>query len=56
MNGDPTLERIARGNGLSLCAAGSWTAGFASQLEEIVADAEKLTGSRPNILIDVSRV
>ena len=56
MNGDPTLERIASGNGLALCAAGTWTAGFASQLEEIVADAEKLTGSRPNISIDVSRV
>ena len=56
VNGDPTLERIARGNGLALYAAGSWTAGFASQLEEIVADAERLTGSRPNILIDVSKV
>ena len=56
MKGDPTLERIARGNGLALCAAGSWTAGFASRLEEIVADAEKLTGSRPNISIDVSQV
>ena len=56
VNGDPTLERIARGNGLALYAGGSWTAGFASQLEEIVADAERLTGSRPNILIDVSKV
>ena len=56
MKGDPTLERIARGNGLALYAAGSWTAGFASQLEEIVADAERLTGSRPNISIDVSQV
>jgi len=56
VKGDPTLERIARGNGLALCAAGSWTAGFASRLEEIVADAEKLTGSRPNISIDVSQV
>ena len=42
MNGDPTLERIARGNGLALCAAGSWTARFAPVLEQIVADAEKL--------------
>jgi phospholipid/cholesterol/gamma-HCH transport system permease protein len=56
VKGDPTLERIARGNGLALCAGGSWTAGFASQLEEIVADAEKLTGSRSNISIDVSKV
>ena len=56
MSGDPTLERIARGNGLALCAAGSWTARFAPDLEQIVADAEKLAGSRPNIFIDVSQV
>src|SRR6201746_920949 len=56
VNGDPTLERIARGNGLALCAAGAWTARFAPDLEQIVADAEKLTGSRPNIFIDVSQV
>ena len=56
MNGDPTLERIAQGNGLALCAAGSWTARFAPDLERIVADAEKLAGSRPNIFIDVSQV
>jgi phospholipid/cholesterol/gamma-HCH transport system permease protein len=52
----PTLEQIARGDGLALCAAGPWTAGFAPALERIVADAEKLTGSRPNIFIDVSQV
>ncbi len=56
MNGDPTLERIARGNGLALCAAGTWTARFAPVLEQMVTDAEKLTGSRPNIFIDVSQV
>ena len=56
MNGDPTLERIAQGNGLALCAAGSWTARHAPVLERMVADAEKLTGSRPNIFIDVSQV
>ena len=56
MTGDPTLERIAQGNGLALCAAGSWTARFAPVLEQMVADAEKLTGSRPNIFIDVSQV
>jgi phospholipid/cholesterol/gamma-HCH transport system permease protein len=56
VSADPTLERIARGNGLALCAAGSWTAGFAPVLERIVADAEKLGGSRPDISIDVSRV
>ena len=56
MSGDPTLERIARGNGLALCAAGSWTARFAPDLERLVADAEKLAGTRPNIFIDVSQV
>jgi phospholipid/cholesterol/gamma-HCH transport system permease protein len=56
VKGDPTLEQIAQGNGLALCAAGSWTARFAPVLERIVADAEKLTGSRPNIFIDVSQV
>jgi len=56
VNGDPTLERIAQGNGLALCAAGSWTARYAPVLERMVADAEKLTGSRPNIFIDVSQV
>jgi phospholipid/cholesterol/gamma-HCH transport system permease protein len=56
LNGDPTLERIARGNELALCAAGSWTARHAPALERMVADAEKLTGSRPNIFIDVSQV
>lgn len=56
MEDSPTLERIAQGNGLALCAAGPWTARFAAALEQIVADAEKLTGSRPNIFIDVSKV
>jgi phospholipid/cholesterol/gamma-HCH transport system permease protein len=56
VSGDPTLEQIARGNGLALCAAGSWTAPFAPRLETIVADAERLAGSRPNIFIDVSQI
>jgi phospholipid/cholesterol/gamma-HCH transport system permease protein len=56
VDGGPTLERIARGNGLALCATGSWTARFAAILEQIVGDAEKLTGTRPNISIDVSQV
>ena len=56
MEDSPTLERIAQGNGLALCAAGPWTARFAPALEQIVADAERLTGSRPNIFIDVSKV
>jgi phospholipid/cholesterol/gamma-HCH transport system permease protein len=53
---DPTLEQIAKGDGLALCATGSWTASFAPALEKLVGDAEKLTGSRPNIFIDVSQV
>src|SRR5580698_5013867 len=56
VSGDPTLERIAKGNGLALCAAGPWIARFAPELEQIVSDAERLTGSRPNIFIDVSQV
>src|SRR5262249_17805782 len=56
VNGEPTLERIARGNGLALAAAGPWIARHAALLEEIVTDAEKLGGSRPNIFIDVSQV
>ena len=56
MNADPTLERITRGNALALCAAGSWTAVFAPRLERLVADAEKLAGSRSSISIDVSQV
>src|SRR6202000_1477172 len=56
VKGDPTLERIAQGNGLALCAAGSWTARFAPVLEQVVSDAEKLSGRRPNIFIDVSQV
>jgi phospholipid/cholesterol/gamma-HCH transport system permease protein len=56
LDGGPTLARIARGNGLALCAAGSWTAHFAPDIEALVSEAEKLTGSRPNIFIDVSQV
>jgi phospholipid/cholesterol/gamma-HCH transport system permease protein len=56
LDGGPTLERIARGEGLALCAAGPWIARFAPALERIVADAEQLTGTRPNIFIDVSDV
>jgi phospholipid/cholesterol/gamma-HCH transport system permease protein len=56
VDGGPTLERIARGSGLALCATGSWTARFAAVLEQIVGEAEKLKGSRPDISIDVSQV
>src|SRR4029450_639682 len=56
VSGNPTLERIARGNALALCATGSWTARFAPVLERMVADAEKLGGTRPNIFIDASQV
>ncbi|WP_439924761.1 MlaE family ABC transporter permease [Nitrobacter sp. JJSN] len=53
---DPTLKQIAQGDGLALCAAGLWTARFAPALEQMVVDAEKLAGSRPDIFIDVSRI
>ncbi len=56
MEGGPSLEQVVQGNALALYAAGSWTARFASVLERIVGDAEKLTGTRPNIYIDVSEV
>ena len=56
MNGDPKLERIAKGNALALCATGTWTASFAPVLERMVADAEKLAGSPQSIFIDVSEV
>ncbi len=56
MNGDPKLERIAKGNALALCATGTWTASFAPVLERMVADAEKLAGTPQRIFIDVSEV
>ncbi len=56
MTSGPTLDQIAKGDGLALCAAGSWTARFAPDLEKIVAEAERLTGTKPNIFIDVSQV
>jgi phospholipid/cholesterol/gamma-HCH transport system permease protein len=56
VNSEPTLQRIGRGEGFALCAAGPWTASFAPLLEELIADAEKLTGSRPDIFIDASQL
>jgi phospholipid/cholesterol/gamma-HCH transport system permease protein len=56
LNGDPKLERIAKGNALALCATGTWTASFAPVLERMVADAEKLAGGPQSIFIDVSEV
>ena len=56
VTGGPTLEQIAKGDGLALCAAGPWTARFAGDLEQIIAAAETLSGSRPHIFIDVSQV
>ncbi len=52
----PTLEKIVKGDGLALCAAGAWTAASASVMEKLVADAEKLSRTRPNISIDVSKI
>lgn len=56
MSDGPTLQQITRGDGMALRAAGPWTARFAPALERIVGDAEKLTGSRLDIFIDVSQV
>jgi len=56
LEGGPSLERIARGEGLALCAAGPWTARFAPTLERLVSEAEQLTGTKPNIFIDVSGI
>jgi phospholipid/cholesterol/gamma-HCH transport system permease protein len=56
LNGDPKLERIAKGNALALYATGTWTASFAPVLERMVADAEKLAGGPQSIFIDVSQV
>ena len=56
MGDSPTLQQIARGDALGLSAAGPWTARFAPALERMVADAEKLAGSRSGIFIDVSQI
>lgn len=56
MSDTPTLERTAEGNILSLRAAGTWTAPFAPSLERLVVEAEKLTRTKPDVLIDVSGI
>ncbi|MFT4276208.1 MAG: MlaE family lipid ABC transporter permease subunit [Rhodopseudomonas sp.] len=56
LEGGPSLERIARGEGLALCASGSWTARFAPALERLVAEAEQIAGSKSNVSIDVSGI
>ncbi|WP_031335597.1 ABC transporter permease, partial [Rhodopseudomonas sp. B29] len=56
VEGGPTLERIAHGDGLALRAGGPWTARFAPALERLVAEAEKLTGTKPAVSIDVSAI
>ncbi|WP_316224799.1 MULTISPECIES: ABC transporter permease [unclassified Bradyrhizobium] len=52
----PTLERSAQGDVLLLRAAGTWTASFAPLLEKLVAEAEKLAGTMPDVAIDVSQI
>ncbi|WP_315747753.1 MULTISPECIES: ABC transporter permease [unclassified Bradyrhizobium] len=52
----PTLERSAQGDVLLLRAAGTWTASFAPLLEKLVAEAEKLAGTKPDVAIDVSQI
>jgi phospholipid/cholesterol/gamma-HCH transport system permease protein len=56
MSDGPTLEQSAQGNALALRAAGAWTAPFAPALEKLVAEAEKLAGTKPDVEIDVSEV
>ena len=56
LDSGPRLDQIVRGQGLALCAAGPWIARHAQALEKLVTDAEKLTGTRANIFIDVSDV
>ena len=55
MDSNPTLEKVAKGNALALCAAGPWTAPFAPALERMVAEAEAIGGGG-KISIDVSQV
>ncbi|MGJ4946674.1 MlaE family ABC transporter permease [Bradyrhizobium sp. HKCCYLS1011] len=56
MKSGPTLERSAQGDALMLRASGAWTASFAPSLEKLVAEAEKLAGSKPDVSIDVSEI
>ncbi|CCE07840.1 putative ABC transporter (permease protein) [Bradyrhizobium sp. STM 3843] len=56
MKSGPTLERNAQGDALMLRASGAWTASFAPSLEKLVAEAEKLAGSKPDVSIDVSEI
>jgi phospholipid/cholesterol/gamma-HCH transport system permease protein len=52
----PALQRVVQGNVLLISAVGAWTAPFAPQLERMVADAERLAGTSPSVVIDASRV
>jgi phospholipid/cholesterol/gamma-HCH transport system permease protein len=52
----PTLEQTVRGGGLSLRAAGPWTAPFAPDLERLVLEAERTAGTPTHVAIDVSAV
>ena len=47
---------MVQGNVLLISAVGSWTSPFAPQLERMVADAERLAGTSPSVVIDASRV
>jgi phospholipid/cholesterol/gamma-HCH transport system permease protein len=55
-SGNPSLQRVVQGNVLLISAVGSWTSPFAPQLERMVADAERLAGTSPSVVIDASRV
>jgi phospholipid/cholesterol/gamma-HCH transport system permease protein len=55
VNGNPTLEQMPLGTGVSLRAAGEWTVHHAPDLEKIVMRAER-QGAEGGIIIDVSQV
>jgi phospholipid/cholesterol/gamma-HCH transport system permease protein len=56
LSAEPTLERVAQGAGVALCASGNWTAQHARALERLIDTVGKAEQGRSGILIDVSRV
>jgi phospholipid/cholesterol/gamma-HCH transport system permease protein len=54
--GEPTLERVAQGDGIALRASGAWTAQHARSLEHMVEAAGDREQGQASVLIDVSKV
>ncbi len=50
------MEQARLGNDLALSAVGQWTIHHALDLERIIDNTEKLSGSGVRIVIDVSQV